>query len=70
MKPRSIDLEERYRSGLSGPATYHIDGKRVDRAEFDAIKRQAYQAPNRLECLSNARVNGAWTFYSVARLVS
>lgn len=44
---------------------YYADGKRITREAFQAIKNEAISR-GRLECLSNARVNGVYTFYSVA----
>ncbi len=44
---------------------YLVDGKRVTREAFDAIKRDPSR---RLECLSNSNQGGVMHFYSVSRL--
>ena len=64
---RSFDLAESAACGETRPENtrFTVNGKRVNRAEFDAIKR----APGvQLSCLSNAQSGGVRTFYTVARL--
>ena len=67
MKTRHIDLEEIAIGGIGSAETrYKIDGKRATAEEFRELKRKALSPGGKLECLSNAQVNGVWYFYSVA----
>ncbi len=58
---KTFDLKETS-SGIHGTdRRYFVNGKRVSEQEFRAIKQGA-----RLECFSNAQVNGQWNFYCTA----
>lgn len=63
----TIELTQTSNAGDRNPLNqrYTANGKRVSREEFDDIKRRAI----RLECFSNASVNGRETFYCTARVV-
>ena len=64
IKSKSVELKEVQYGGLADrEPKYFADGKRVSRSDFNDIKSIA----NRLECFSNAQVNGVWTFYCTAR---
>jgi len=66
---KTYQLEETSIGGDSNPLNrrYIVDGKRVTREQFDAIRRNPRV---RQECFSNSNQGGVWHFYSIAREVS